>query len=107
VAVASVLAVAGILIHRVNIVLNGLSYATVPFPPGVPIGVAQPAGQTSFALTYFYSPTLIEYLVAGGIVCFGGLVFTLLAWKLPLREHGHGEPEGAAATGMPVETARG
>ncbi len=35
VAVASVLAVAGILIHRVNIVLNGLSYATVPYPPGV------------------------------------------------------------------------
>ena len=34
VAVASALAVAGILIHRVNIVLNGLSYATVPYPPG-------------------------------------------------------------------------
>ena len=47
---ASVLAVVGILIHRVNIVLNGLSYATVPYPPGVSIGTAQPAGQTSFAL---------------------------------------------------------
>ena len=34
VAAASVLAVVGILIHRVNIVLNGLSYATVPYPPG-------------------------------------------------------------------------
>jgi len=86
VAAASVLAVAGILIHRVNIVLNGLSYATVPYPPGVPIGAAQPAGHGSFALTYFYQPALIEYLVAGGVVCFGALVFTLLALKLPMRE---------------------
>ena len=45
VAVASVLAVVGILIHRLNIVLNGLSYATVPYPPGVSIGTAQPAGR--------------------------------------------------------------
>ena len=44
VAVASALAVVGILIHRVNIVLNGLSYATVPYPPGVSIGTAQPTG---------------------------------------------------------------
>jgi molybdopterin-containing oxidoreductase family membrane subunit len=98
VAAASLFAVAGILIHRVNIVLNGLSYATVPYPPGVPIGVAQPVGQTSFALTYFYKPALIEYLVAGGVICFGALVFTLLAWKLPLREHTHeAEPQAATA----------
>jgi molybdopterin-containing oxidoreductase family membrane subunit len=88
VAAASVLAVAGILIHRVNIVLNGLSYATVPFPPGVPIGTAPPEGATAFALSYFYSPALIEYLVAGGVICFGALVFTLAALWLPLREGG-------------------
>jgi molybdopterin-containing oxidoreductase family membrane subunit len=88
VAAASVLAVAGILIHRVNIVLNGLSYATVPYPPGVPIGTAQPEGVSSFALSYFYSPALIEYLVAGGVICFGALVFTLAAVWLPLREGG-------------------
>ena len=46
-------------------------------PTGVSIGTAQPAGQTSFALSYFYHPTLIEYLVAGGVICFGALVFTL------------------------------
>ncbi len=86
VAAASVLAVAGILIHRVNIVLNGLSYATVPYPPGVSIGTAQPEGSTSFALVYFYQPALIEYLVAGGVICLGALVFTLAAMKLPLWE---------------------
>ncbi len=92
VAVASVLTVVGILIHRVNIVLNGLSYATVPYPPGVSIGTAQPLGTTSFALSYFYNPSLIEYLVAGGVICFGALVFTLAALKLPLREGDHAHP---------------
>ena len=86
VAVASALAVAGILIHRVNIVLNGLSYVTVPYPPGVSIGTAQPQGATSFLMHYFYRPSLIEYLVALGVLCFGGLVFTLAAWILPLKE---------------------
>jgi molybdopterin-containing oxidoreductase family membrane subunit len=95
VAAASVLAVAGILIHRVNIVLNGLSYATVPYPPGVSIGTAQPAGQTSFSLVYFYQPALIEYLVAGGVICFGALVFTIVAMRLPLRE---GAPLSKAAS---------
>ena len=108
VAVASAFAVAGILIHRVNIVLNGLSYATVPYPPGVPVGVAQPVGQTSFALTYFYTPALIEYLVAAGVICFGALVFTLLAWKLPLREDAlPASPAPAREAGMSGETASG
>jgi dimethyl sulfoxide reductase membrane subunit len=97
VAAASALAVAGILVHRVNIVLNGLSYATVPYPPGVSIGTAQPAGSTSFALSYFYHPALIEYLVAGGVICFGALVFTLAAARLPLREGGSAAPPGAGS----------
>ena len=97
VAAASALAVVGILIHRVNIVLNGLSYATVPYPPGVSIGTAQPVGQTSFALSYFYHPALIEYLVAGGVICFGALVFTFAASRLPLREGGAALPPGAGS----------
>ena len=108
VAVASAFAVAGILIHRVNIVLNGLSYATVPYPPGVPIGTAQAAGQTSFALTYFYKPALIEYLVAGGVVCFGALLFTFLVLKLPMREGESGTHTAAAhADDLPVMPHRG
>ena len=53
------------------------------------IGTAQPAGTTSFALSYFYYPSLVEYLVAGGVICFGALVFTLAARQLPLREGDH------------------
>ena len=46
---------------------------------------ASPSGRrsrwapTSFALSYFYYPAAIEYLVAGGVICFGALVFTLAA----------------------------
>ena len=34
---------------------------------------------TSFALQLLLQPGLIEYLVAGGVICFGALVFTLAA----------------------------
>ena len=88
----------GILIHRLNIVLNGLWYVTVPYPPGVSIGTAQPQGVTSFALHLFYRPSLIEYLVALGVLCFGALVFTLAAWILPLREKVTDHGQDAAAT---------
>jgi dimethyl sulfoxide reductase membrane subunit len=90
VAVASVLAVLGIYVHRLNIVLNGLSYVTVPYPPGVSIGTAQPEGVSSFVLVQFYYPNLIEHLIALGIVSFGALVFTLAVLRLPLREGDHG-----------------
>jgi molybdopterin-containing oxidoreductase family membrane subunit len=91
VAVASALAVVGIFVHRLNLVLNGLSYATVPYPPGVSIGTAQPAGTDSFALSLFYYPSLVEYLVALGVLCFGALVFTVAARVLPLRETAHSQ----------------
>ena len=108
VAVASAIAIVGIFVHRLNLVLNGLSYATVPYPPGVPIGTAQAAGQTSFALTYFYKPALIEYLVAGGVVCFGALLFTFLVLKLPMREGESGTHTAAAhADDLPVMPHRG
>ena len=46
---------------------------------------------TSFALSYFYHPSAIEYFVAGGVICFGALVFTIAALKLPLREVEHAQ----------------
>jgi len=89
VAAASVLAVVGIFVHRFNIVLNGLSYATVPFPPGVSIGTAQPVGTTSFALSQFYYPSWVEWLVVLGLLCLGAIIFTVAAVRLPLRETAH------------------
>ncbi|OFW58726.1 MAG: hypothetical protein A2133_08025 [Actinobacteria bacterium RBG_16_64_13] len=90
VAVASVLAMVGIFVHRLNIVINGLSFATVPYPPGVPVGTVQPVGTDSFALSLFYYPSWVEWLVALGVLCFGAIVFTVAAWRLPLREAVHG-----------------
>jgi molybdopterin-containing oxidoreductase family membrane subunit len=89
VAIASVLAVVGIFVHRLNIVLNGLSHVTVPLPPGVPVGTAQPEGTATFLMSQFYMPSAVEYLVALGVLSFGALVFTLAAAWLPLREPDH------------------
>jgi molybdopterin-containing oxidoreductase family membrane subunit len=97
VAVASVLAVVGIFVHRLNIVLNGLTYATVPHPPGVAVGTPPPAGADSFAQQLFYFPSWVEWLVALGIVCLGALIFTAGVILLPLREKAHdGAPTAQA-----------
>jgi molybdopterin-containing oxidoreductase family membrane subunit len=85
VALACGLAIVGIYVHRLNIVLNGLSYPLVEFPPGVATGEYAPLA-SSFATSYFYVPSLVEWLIVGGVLAFGGLVFTIAALVLPLRE---------------------
>jgi molybdopterin-containing oxidoreductase family membrane subunit len=87
VALASAIAIGGIFVHRLNLILNGLSYAPIGVPPGVAIGVDQGPAASSFAMTYWYVPTLIEYLVVAGVIAFGALLFTLAVGYLPLREH--------------------
>ncbi len=82
---ASLLAILGILVHRLNIVLNGLSYPLVDLPPGVSVGKVVP-GDSSFIASYFYMPSLIEWLIVLGVLAFGALVFTIAALILPMRE---------------------
>lgn len=89
VTVACGLAIAGIYVHRLNIVLNGLSYPLIDFPPGVASGDAV-APAVSFTTSYFYVPSLIEWLIVAGVLAFGGLVFTAAVLVLPLREHEQG-----------------
>jgi molybdopterin-containing oxidoreductase family membrane subunit len=88
VAVAAIIAVVGIYVHRLNIVLNGLSVAPIGMPPGVSIGTAQPAGAASFAMSYWYVPSVVEWLIAAGILAGGAFLFTLAVAFLPLREEG-------------------
>ena len=102
VAVASAIAIVGIFVHRLNLVLNGLSYPNLGLPPGLPVG--RPQDGTSFAASYFYVPTLIEWLIVLGVLAFGGLLFTAAAWYLPLQEHGDdhldtGRPAGDTSDG--------
>jgi len=85
VAVASVIAILGIFVHRLNLVLNGLSYANISLPPGLPIGTDQ-GGASAFATSYWYVPTAIEWLIVAGVLAFGGLVFTLSVLILPMQE---------------------
>jgi molybdopterin-containing oxidoreductase family membrane subunit len=101
VALASAIAIIGIFVHRLNLVLNGLSYPNIGLPPGVPVGRAQDGA--SFATSSFYVPTVIEWLIVLGVLAFGGLLFTAASWYLPLQEHGHPGPE----TGPPGDRIHG
>lgn len=85
VAGASVLAILGIFVHRLNLLLNGLSYANIQLPPGLPIGVTQ-GGGAAFATSYWYVPTVVEWLIVGGVLAFGALVFTVSVLILPMQE---------------------
>jgi Ni/Fe-hydrogenase subunit HybB-like protein len=45
-----------------------------------------PQAGTSFAESYWYVPTVIEWLVVMGVLAFGALLFTLAARFLPMQE---------------------
>jgi molybdopterin-containing oxidoreductase family membrane subunit len=85
VAVASVIAILGIFVHRLNLILNGLSYVNIAFPPGVSIGADQVSG-ANFATAYWYVPTAIEWTIVAGLLAFGALVFTISVLILPMQE---------------------
>lgn len=84
VAIAGGIAIVGIFVHRLNLVINGLSYPTIGLPPGLPMGTAQEG--VAFATSFFYVPTAIEWLVVGGVLAFGGLLFTAAVMILPMQE---------------------
>lgn len=86
VAIASAIAVGGIFLHRLNLILNGLSYAPIGVEPGVSIGVWQGPTATSFAMSNWYVPTIVEWLVVFGVLALGGLLFTIAVAVLPMQE---------------------
>jgi molybdopterin-containing oxidoreductase family membrane subunit len=51
VALAAGIGIVGIFAHRLNLVLNGLSYPNIELPPGVPVG--RPLESSSFASSWF------------------------------------------------------
>jgi dimethyl sulfoxide reductase membrane subunit len=84
VSAAAMIAIVGIFVHRLNLVLNGLSYPNVDLPPGLPVGTPQ-AG-ASFAEASFYVPTAVEWLIVLGVLSFGALLFTIAVHYLPMQE---------------------
>ncbi len=87
VAVAAALGVVGIFVHRLNLLLNGLSYVNIQLPPGVSVGAPRADTASSFTAYHWYVPTIVEWLIVLGVLAFGALLFTLAALFLPLREH--------------------
>jgi dimethyl sulfoxide reductase membrane subunit len=87
VAAAAAIAIVGIYVHRLNLVLNGLSHPPIGLPPGVSIGTAQVG--SSFAMSDWYVPSLVEWLVVAGVLAFGALVFTFASRWLPLQPRDH------------------
>jgi molybdopterin-containing oxidoreductase family membrane subunit len=87
VALAAGIGVVGIFVHRLNLILNGLSVPNLNLPPGLPFGVPRD-GASSFSMYYWYVPTIIEWLIVLGVLAFGALLFTVAVWYLPLQEHG-------------------
>jgi molybdopterin-containing oxidoreductase family membrane subunit len=85
VGVAAAIGIVGIFFHRLNLVLNGLSFPNIELPPGLPVGVSQ-GGGTSFVESYWYVPTIVEWAIVIGVLAFGALVFTIAAWYLPMQE---------------------
>jgi molybdopterin-containing oxidoreductase family membrane subunit len=94
VALAAAIGIVGIFVHRLNLVLNGLSVPNLKLPPGLPVGVPQDG--SSFSTYYWYVPTIVEWLIVLGVLAFGALLFTAAVWYLPLEERGreHGAPDG-------------
>ncbi len=86
VGLASAIAIGGIFLHRLNLILNGLSYAPIGVEPGVSIGVWQGPMATSFAMSNWYVPTIVEWLIVIGILALGALLFTIAVAALPLQE---------------------
>jgi molybdopterin-containing oxidoreductase family membrane subunit len=85
VALASLLAVIGIWVHRLNLLLNGLSFLPIGMAPGASLGDVSGAPD-SFAVSYWYVPTLVEWLIVAGILAFGAMLFTLAVRLLPMQE---------------------
>jgi molybdopterin-containing oxidoreductase family membrane subunit len=85
IAVASVLAIIGIFVHRANLIVIGLGKAPIQLAPGTPLGTPQSSG-SSFATSSTYFPSVTEFLIVIGIVSLAALLFALGARYLPLKE---------------------
>jgi molybdopterin-containing oxidoreductase family membrane subunit len=85
IAVASILTVIGIFVHRANLIVIGLGKAPIQMAPGTPLGTPQSDG-SSFATSSVYFPSATEFLIVIGILSLSALLFALGARYLPLKE---------------------
>ena len=81
------IAIVGIFVHRLNLVLNGLSYAQHRAAAGrLPIGVRPGRRDLVRDELLVRARRSIEWLVVIGVLAFGALLFTLAVLFLPMQE---------------------
>ncbi len=85
VALASVLALLGILVHRANLIVIGLGSAPIQLAPGTPLGTPATSG-SSFATTSVYFPSGYEFVIVIGALALAALLYTLAVRYIPLRQ---------------------
>jgi molybdopterin-containing oxidoreductase family membrane subunit len=100
---ASILALAGVLLKRISIMMASMSLPLIDLAPGQPFGRFVEPGDRFWLQLGEYAPTWVEWSVAAGIVAFGALVVTiglryLLTWQLA----GGLQPTGSDAPGVPA-----
>jgi len=85
IAVASVLALLGIFVHRANVIVIGLGKAPMQLAPGTSLGMPT-AGGSSFEVNSVYFPTGWEFLIVIGALALATMLFTLAIRYVPLKE---------------------
>jgi molybdopterin-containing oxidoreductase family membrane subunit len=85
IAVASVLALLGIFVHRANIIVIGLGHAPMQLAPGTPLGTPATDG-SSFAVNSVYFPSGWEFLIVIGALALATMLFTLAIRYVPLEK---------------------
>jgi molybdopterin-containing oxidoreductase family membrane subunit len=97
VALASILAIGGILIKRFNLVSAGYAYPFAHLPSGVRVGQSLPdVGGTHsvwvfnsgpFQLSWTYSPAPVEVAIVVGMLAAGILLFMIGLQIIPFKKH--------------------
>lgn len=74
---ASMLALAGVLLKRISIMMASMSLPLIDLAPGQSLGRFVEPGNRFWLRVGEYTPTWVEWSVAAGIVAFGALVVTI------------------------------
>ncbi|AOW79711.1 polysulfide reductase NrfD [Halodesulfurarchaeum formicicum] len=90
--VAGGLAVFGVVFEGVRLIFVGYESVNISLAPGVSVGDYGGLGSTVWAVTGVYTPTLIEIVVAAGLMAFGALIVTLGLRIVPVQSQSVREP---------------
>ncbi len=102
--VAGALALAGVLLKRINIMMASMSIPLIDLAPGQSFGRFVQPGADFWLRLGEYTPTWVEWSIAAGIVAFGALVVTLGVRYSVIRQAAAPalQPSGSDMSGAPA-----